>query len=44
MFIHLESFPSEVVWKIQILKSSNKYIVLHDKMNSNEKVANYKIL
>jgi hypothetical protein len=36
--------PSEVVLKIQILNFRNSYIVFLEKMISNEKVVNYKIL
>jgi hypothetical protein len=37
-------FPFKVVWKIRILNFWNSNVVLHDKMNSNEKFSNYKIL
>jgi hypothetical protein len=37
-------FPFEVVLKIQILNFLNSDVVLVDKMTSNGKVANYKIL
>ena len=37
-------FPSEVVWKIRILNFLNSDVVFVDKMTSNQKVANYKIL
>jgi hypothetical protein len=37
-------FPFEVVFKIQILKFLNSNVVFVDKMISNEKVVNYKIL
>jgi hypothetical protein len=37
-------FSFEVVFKIQILKFLNSDIVLVDKMTSNEKVDNYKII
>jgi hypothetical protein len=37
-------FSFEVVFKIQNLKFLNSDVVLVDKMTSNEKVANYKIL
>ena len=37
-------FPSENILKNQIFKFSNSNAVLHDKMDSNEKVSYYKIL
>jgi hypothetical protein len=37
-------FSFEVVFKIQILNFLNSDVVLVDKMTSNKKVANYKIL
>jgi hypothetical protein len=37
-------FSFEVVFKIQILNFLNLDVVFVDSMNSNEKVANYKIL
>jgi hypothetical protein len=37
-------FPFEVVFKIQILNFLNPNVVFVDKMTSNKKVANYKIL
>jgi hypothetical protein len=37
-------FSFEVVFKIQILKFLNSDVVFVDKMTSNKKVANYKIL
>jgi hypothetical protein len=37
-------FPFKVVFKIQILIFFKSNIVFVDKMTSNEKVANYKIL
>jgi hypothetical protein len=37
-------FSFEVVFKIQILNFINSDVVFVDKMTSNEKVANYKIL
>jgi hypothetical protein len=37
-------FSFEVIFKIQILNFLNSDVVLVDKMTSNEKVADYKIL
>jgi hypothetical protein len=42
--MHMVSFFFEVVFKIQFLKFLNSDVVLVDKMTSNEKVVNYKIL
>jgi hypothetical protein len=40
----LAVFPFEVIFKIQILIFLDSDVVFVDKMTSNEKVANYKIL
>jgi hypothetical protein len=37
-------FSFEIVFKIQILNFLNSVVVLGDKMSSNTKVVNYKIL
>jgi hypothetical protein len=37
-------FSFEIIFKIQILNFLNSDVVFVDKMTSNEKVANYKIL
>ena len=36
--------PSEIVWKIQILNLRHSNVISLDKMISNEKVVNYKVL
>jgi hypothetical protein len=36
--------PSEVIWKIPISNLRNSNVVFRDKMISNEKTVNYKVL